>query len=138
MPQTMSSISAPTGGKIPIRKIHSTNARNKLLLNRFTLFESLTIMAGIYIHIPFCKQACSYCDFFFSTNRQYIDPFVSSLVKEITSSQNTPFVATPVETLYLGGGTPSLKRKAAGSHFRSCTPHLCNRTERGDHRGQSR
>ena len=65
-------------------------------------------MAGIYIHIPFCKQACSYCDFFFSTNRQYIDPFVSSLVKEITSSQNTPFAATPVETLYLGGGTPSL------------------------------
>lgn len=65
-------------------------------------------MAGIYIHIPFCKQACSYCDFFFSTSRQYIEPFVSALVKEIKSSRNTPFAATPVETLYLGGGTPSL------------------------------
>lgn len=65
-------------------------------------------MAGIYIHIPFCKQACSYCDFFFSTNRQFIEPFVASLVKEIESAAETPFANNTIETLYLGGGTPSL------------------------------
>lgn len=65
-------------------------------------------MAGIYIHIPFCKQACSYCDFFFSTNKQFIDPFVKSLVREIESSSQEPFTSNTIETLYIGGGTPSL------------------------------
>lgn len=65
-------------------------------------------MAGIYIHIPFCKQSCSYCDFFFSTNKQFIDPFVMSLVREIESTSQEPFTSSTIETLYIGGGTPSL------------------------------
>lgn len=62
---------------------------------------------GIYIHIPFCKQACSYCNFFFSTRQHYIPDFVNRLKAEIEQlpSQLTQH---PPETLYFGGGTPSL------------------------------
>lgn len=64
-------------------------------------------MAGIYVHIPFCKQACSYCDFYFVTRKKLIDPFVDSLVKEIQSYRGTPYSDENIETIYLGGGTPS-------------------------------
>ncbi|HMB98065.1 MAG TPA: radical SAM family heme chaperone HemW [Balneolaceae bacterium] len=64
-------------------------------------------MAGIYIHIPFCKQACSYCDFYFVTRKKLIDPFVDSLLKEIQSYRGTPYSDENIETIYLGGGTPS-------------------------------
>ncbi|MCJ7466193.1 MAG: coproporphyrinogen III oxidase, partial [Maribacter sp.] len=40
-------------------------------------------MAGIYIHIPFCKQACTYCDFHFSTNLRKTEPLVAALQKEL-------------------------------------------------------
>jgi oxygen-independent coproporphyrinogen III oxidase len=65
-------------------------------------------MAGIYIHIPFCKQACSYCDFYFVTRRQLIEPFVNRLVSEIRSHKDTLYSAEPISTIYMGGGTPSL------------------------------
>lgn len=65
-------------------------------------------MTGIYIHIPFCKQACSYCDFYFSTRKQLIDPFVEALIFEIESYRDSAFTINPVKTIYLGGGTPSL------------------------------
>lgn len=65
-------------------------------------------MTGIYIHIPFCKQACSYCDFYFSTRKQWISPFVDALIFEIERYRDTEFTKNPVETIYLGGGTPSL------------------------------
>lgn len=65
-------------------------------------------MAGIYLHIPFCKQACSYCDFYFITSLQYRDAFVNRMVREIRSYRNTPFVEHTFETIYLGGGTPSV------------------------------
>ncbi len=65
-------------------------------------------MSGIYIHIPFCKQACSYCDFYFVTNHQHKSDFVDVLVKEITSKKNTLYTSEPIYTLYFGGGTPSL------------------------------
>lgn len=62
-------------------------------------------MAGIYIHIPFCKQACLYCNFHFSTSLQFKNDLVSALLKEINiRSDNT----VNIETIYLGGGTPSL------------------------------
>ncbi|HRD58979.1 MAG TPA: radical SAM family heme chaperone HemW, partial [Ferruginibacter sp.] len=64
-------------------------------------------MAGIYIHIPFCKQACHYCNFHFSTNHSQKAAMVEAICKEI--------ILTPVfdknefiETIYFGGGTPSL------------------------------
>jgi oxygen-independent coproporphyrinogen III oxidase len=61
---------------------------------------------GIYIHIPFCKQACNYCDFHFSTSMKKKDEMVLALAKEIemrkSESENEV-----VETIYFGGGTPS-------------------------------
>ncbi|WP_299102218.1 radical SAM family heme chaperone HemW [uncultured Winogradskyella sp.] len=64
-------------------------------------------MAGIYIHIPFCKQACHYCDFHFSTSLKKKDELINALSKEI-ELRKTEFKNTTVETIYFGGGTPSL------------------------------
>jgi len=64
-------------------------------------------MAGIYIHIPFCKQACHYCDFHFSTSLKYKDELLQALVKEIHLQKNYVDGET-IETIYFGGGTPSL------------------------------
>jgi oxygen-independent coproporphyrinogen-3 oxidase len=64
-------------------------------------------MAGIYIHIPFCKQACHYCDFHFSISLKYKDEILNALVKEIKLQKNYLNGET-IETIYFGGGTPSL------------------------------
>ena len=69
-------------------------------------------MAGIYIHIPYCRQACHYCDFHFSTSLKTKDDLVKALMKEARLQQNyfsgwlKP--GRQLETVYLGGGTPSL------------------------------
>ncbi|MDN6279668.1 MAG: radical SAM family heme chaperone HemW [Psychroflexus sp.] len=63
-------------------------------------------MSGIYIHIPFCKQACHYCDFHFSTSMKYKTQLVSSLMKEI--SLRADEISPIIKTIYFGGGTPSL------------------------------
>jgi oxygen-independent coproporphyrinogen-3 oxidase len=70
-------------------------------------FLSLHFMAGIYIHIPFCKQACYYCDFHFSTNQSYRTELVKSLKKELLM-QKEYLEKESIETIYLGGGTPSI------------------------------
>ncbi|MFS4493251.1 radical SAM family heme chaperone HemW [Maribacter sp. 2308TA10-17] len=64
-------------------------------------------MAGIYIHIPFCKQACHYCDFHFSTSMGKKEAMVSALRKELELRKDE-FKDEPVETIYFGGGTPSV------------------------------
>ncbi|MEL1252753.1 radical SAM family heme chaperone HemW [Flavobacterium sp. DGU38] len=64
-------------------------------------------MSGIYIHIPFCKQACHYCDFHFSTSMKKKDDMVLALAKEIGMRKNE-FEYEIVETIYFGGGTPSV------------------------------
>lgn len=64
-------------------------------------------MSGIYIHIPFCKQACHYCDFHFSTSMKKKDEMVLALAKEIELRKNE-FENDVVETIYFGGGTPSI------------------------------
>ena len=64
-------------------------------------------MSGIYIHIPFCKQACHYCDFHFSTNLKKKEEMVLALAKEIQLRKNE-FQDEIVETIYFGGGTPSI------------------------------
>ncbi|GLB52546.1 coproporphyrinogen III oxidase [Neptunitalea chrysea] len=64
-------------------------------------------MAGIYIHIPFCKQACHYCDFHFSTSLKKKEEMIAALKTEITL-RKTEFENSPVETIYFGGGTPSI------------------------------
>ncbi|MXO03523.1 radical SAM family heme chaperone HemW [Flavobacterium sp. HBTb2-11-1] len=67
-------------------------------------------MSGIYIHIPFCKQACHYCDFHFSTSMKKKDEMVLALAKEI--GMRKPFDSAQndniIETIYFGGGTPSV------------------------------
>ena len=64
-------------------------------------------MAGIYIHIPFCKKACTYCDFHFSTSLKMKADFVDALIKEIDIRKGV-FSKVEVSTIYFGGGTPSL------------------------------
>ena len=64
-------------------------------------------MAGIYIHIPFCKQACHYCDFHFSTSLKKKDQLITALIRELELRKDE-FNQTKVETIYFGGGTPSL------------------------------
>ena len=84
-------------------------------------------MSGVYIHIPFCKQACYYCNFHFSTSLRYKNELIAALLKEIEiySSSTTilPAMAAQalpeteiaatdiIETIYFGGGTPSLCTK---------------------------
>ncbi|MGN8225619.1 radical SAM family heme chaperone HemW [Gracilimonas sp. BCB1] len=65
-------------------------------------------MSGLYIHIPFCKQACSYCDFYFVTRQQHKQDFVDELIREIYSKKETEFTEEAVQSIYFGGGTPSL------------------------------
>ena len=63
-------------------------------------------MAGIYIHIPFCKSKCIYCDFYSKTETSQIQSFVNSACKEIEIRKN--YISTRnIETIYFGGGTPS-------------------------------
>ena len=64
-------------------------------------------MAGIYIHIPFCKQACHYCNFHFSTSLAAKNDFIAALLKEIVL-QAGYLQGEQVDTVYFGGGTPSL------------------------------
>jgi oxygen-independent coproporphyrinogen-3 oxidase len=64
-------------------------------------------MSGIYIHIPFCKQACHYCDFHFSTSMKKKDEMVLALAKEMQMRKNESKMEV-VETIYFGGGTPSV------------------------------
>lgn len=62
-------------------------------------------MAGIYIHIPFCRKKCSYCDFYFLARIDLAKDFHNALLKEIKNKSN---IKTKIETIYFGGGTPSL------------------------------
>ncbi|MBT8257393.1 MAG: radical SAM family heme chaperone HemW [Bacteroidia bacterium] len=64
-------------------------------------------MAGIYIHIPFCKQACHYCDFHFSTSLKKKEDMINAMVKELKLRQHEVAEET-IDSIYFGGGTPSL------------------------------
>ncbi|NPD44109.1 radical SAM family heme chaperone HemW [Lentimicrobium sp. S6] len=64
-------------------------------------------MAGIYIHIPFCKKKCHYCNFFSLATTRYRPEFLESLLLEIEQRRN--YLPSPkINSIYLGGGTPSL------------------------------
>lgn len=63
-------------------------------------------MSGIYLHIPFCKKACHYCNFHFSTSLRHADDMVNAIRQEIRLRKHDAKLA--VETIYFGGGTPSL------------------------------
>ena len=64
-------------------------------------------MSGIYIHIPFCKKACHYCDFHFSTSFKHKDQMINSLKHEILI-RNRELKDEKIESIYFGGGTPSV------------------------------
>ncbi|HVX26378.1 MAG TPA: radical SAM family heme chaperone HemW [Parafilimonas sp.] len=63
-------------------------------------------MAGIYIHIPFCKKACYYCNFHFSTSQNAMQEMVNAICKE--ASLRNDYLHDDIATIYFGGGTPSL------------------------------
>ena len=64
-------------------------------------------MAGIYIHIPFCKKACTYCDFHFSTSLLYADEMVDAICTEIRLKKER-LQSESIGSIYFGGGTPSV------------------------------
>lgn len=74
-------------------------------MKNFYLMKSQ--VEGIYIHIPFCNQACRYCDFYFVVSTHYQDQFTASLLKEI-KQRSVNQTDVEINSLYLGGGTPSL------------------------------
>lgn len=65
-------------------------------------------MSGIYIHIPFCKQACSYCNFHFSTSLGKKTAFLDALHTEMSMSRQLLQDMGTIDTVYFGGGTPSI------------------------------
>lgn len=64
-------------------------------------------MAGLYLHIPFCAQACTYCNFHFTTGKQHLADIVPALIEEM-KFQSDFFKGTAASTIYFGGGTPSI------------------------------
>ena len=64
-------------------------------------------MAGIYIHIPFCKQACNYCNFYFSTSLEHKNELIEALLQEIEHRKDY-LESKEIDSIYFGGGTPSL------------------------------
>ena len=71
-------------------------------------------MAGIYIHIPYCKQKCNYCDFHFSTNPATILQMTNAIIKEIELKKDYLNPKPIIKTIYFGGGTPSF---ISDAHF---------------------
>ena len=70
-------------------------------------------MAGIYLHIPFCKRRCIYCDFFSTTQSEQTDRYVEALCSELKQRKDY-LEGEDIETVYWGGGTPSQLQK---KHF---------------------
>lgn len=78
-------------------------------------------MPGIYFHIPFCKQACHYCNFHFSTSLKYKSEVVEAMLKEL-EWRSSYLPSQPLDSLYFGGGTPSLLDEAElGAFFDAVT-----------------
>ena len=68
-------------------------------------------MCGIYIHIPFCKSRCTYCDFYTQTNLTDIDSYIDCLSKELYLQKSFFQKSEKIKTIYFGGGTPSVLKK---------------------------
>jgi len=81
-------------------------------------------LAGIYLHIPFCKQACHYCNFHFSTSLKLKNDFLTALLKEIKLREDY-LEQEQVHTVYFGGGTPSLlEERELATIFQSLRHHF--------------
>lgn len=79
-------------------------------------------MAGLYFHIPFCKSICTYCDFYKTTHLSKIEQFVETIIKELEMQMNYLHSNT-IETIYFGGGTPSLLKP----HYYDLILEACNK-----------
>jgi oxygen-independent coproporphyrinogen-3 oxidase len=81
-------------------------------------------MAGIYIHVPFCRKACHYCDFHFSTQRNHVEEMIRCMLRELALRKN--FLKDhSIGTIYFGGGTPSLLPvKDIGSFLENIHQHF--------------
>src|SRR6476660_7835014 len=106
--------SGKTHSKINSKVRNSPSPLSEISVILFLPLEAYnkSMPAGIYLHIPFCKSRCSYCDFATDVykNSEAVERYVSALCKEIKEFRS-PHVSddvTPVDTIYFGGGTPSL------------------------------
>ncbi len=82
------------------------------------------LMAGIYIHIPFCKKACTYCDFHFTTSLKYVDEMTAAICTEIALKKDRLY-GQQIGSIYFGGGTPSvLNTSALQKIFDTITAHF--------------
>lgn len=86
-------------------------SKDTILLRQNPSSKKHLPLAGLYIHIPFCKQACHYCDFHFSTNQQRRTEMVAAICREM-ALQRHYLDGAALETVYFGGGTPSLLHAA--------------------------
>ena len=75
-------------------------------------------MAGIYIHIPFCKQRCIYCDFYSTTSQEKENHYIEAVCTELELRKQS--LPDPVHTIYIGGGTPSLLNPASVKQLKDC------------------
>lgn len=75
-------------------------------------------MAGIYIHIPFCKQRCIYCDFYSTTSQEKENRYIEAVCTELELRKQS--LPVPVHTIYIGGGTPSLLNPASVKQLKEC------------------
>lgn len=84
-------------------------------------------MAGIYVHIPFCKTRCIYCGFYSTTHNEMQEKYVDNVINEYL--QRRDFLTEPVETIYIGGGTPSqLSPENLQKLIRGIWPKNCSST----------
>lgn len=86
-----------------VKTLALTKKLKKLPANYLTFAK----MAGIYIHIPFCKKACSYCDFHFTTSTKYMNEMVAAICTEIQLKKHR-LAGKTIGSIYFGGGTPSI------------------------------
>lgn len=70
--------------------------------------KNISSTPGLYLHIPFCDTKCGYCDFYSITNNSLRPTFLPAIIKEINHYNIEPFISAKYDTIYLGGGTPSL------------------------------
>lgn len=91
---------------IEYRRVYHSNY-NKLLYVFLIYITDLCGLAGLYIHIPYCRKACTYCNFHFSTSFKNVDHLIHAMSLELAQRAHE-LTNQSVETIYFGGGTPSV------------------------------
>jgi oxygen-independent coproporphyrinogen-3 oxidase len=94
-------------GRFGSTELGKLSDRAKIKLNK-SMREIISKPAGIYIHIPFCQAKCGYCDFYSITDLKPKKTFVSALINEINKTKEDIYQLAVFDTIYFGGGTPSL------------------------------